>query len=247
MGLLLPAEERPREDVGGGRPVGSQVAVGPASPFLPSPRGPSMGTLGARDLRGSARSPWVLPTKRHGCSLSELDERAISGSPRLPGGPRVWTPVTKRRCHSSGCRLSLAQERLVPAGAAPPSAGSAPATTPASTPEPGRCQGLFHCCSQPCVCAGGKGWWKHGRAEDACWPCPALDFLKMAWTLKTSKSLCPLSYEDEDEEDARVRMALSSPWPCCARPRPPPYQPRPGVLVGLGHWRGRGWERQGPR
>ncbi|CAN0483189.1 unnamed protein product [Rangifer tarandus platyrhynchus] len=159
---LAPSElsqEHPREDVGGGWPVGSQAAVGPASPFLPSPRGPSMGTLSAQDLRGSARSPSVLPTKRHGRSLSEPDERAISRSPRLPGGPRVWTPVTKRRCHSSG-------SAWLPGRALP-----------------------------PCVCAGGKGWWKHGRAE-------ALDFLKMAWTLKTSKSLCPLNYEDEDEEDA---------------------------------------------
>ncbi|CAI9172399.1 unnamed protein product [Rangifer tarandus platyrhynchus] len=135
MGLLLPAEEHPREDVGGGWPVGSQAAVGPASPFLPSPRGPSMGTLSAQDLRGSARSPSVLPTKRHGRSLSEPDERAISRSPRLPGGPRVWTPVTKRRCHSSGS--AWLPGRALPAT----SAASAPAPwlplASGSLPAPG--------------------------------------------------------------------------------------------------------------
>ncbi|XP_043761817.1 protein FAM53A [Cervus elaphus] len=230
----------PREVVGGGRPDGSQVAVGPASPFLPGPRGPSVGTLRARDLRGSARSPSVLPTKWHGRSLSEPDERASGGSPRHPSGPRVWTPVTKRRCHSGGsawlpgralpvtraasplapwpasasgslpapglgrppagartpsprCRLSLAQERLVPAGAAPPSAGSAPTTTPASTPEP----------VPPLLAAvrtRGREGPEETRARGGC-PRPALNFLKMARTLKTSKSLCPLGYEDEDEED----------------------------------------------
>lgn len=139
------------------------------------------------------------------------------------------------------------------AGAAPPSAGSAPATMPASTPEPGRCQGLFHCSSQPCVCAGGKGWWKHGRAE-------ALDFLKMAWVRLPLASgagapparpvpRAPLSSEHCVRTDPCVRVCrlrlvlggqLGLGLPCvlggdsggCAAPRPLPVGsgPPPGAL-----------------
>lgn len=42
------------------------------------------------------------------------------------------------------------------------------------------------------------------------WKCLKLASLLLQ-ILKTSKSLCPLDYEDEDEEDTRVRTALSSP------------------------------------
>ena len=92
-----------------------------------------MGTLSARDLRGSARSPSGLPTKRHGRSLSEPDERAIGGSPRLPGGPRVWTPVTKRCCHSGGsawlpgCALPATSAASAPAPWLASASGSFPA------------------------------------------------------------------------------------------------------------------------
>ncbi|XP_068831096.1 protein FAM53A [Capricornis sumatraensis] len=197
----------------------------PAPPRL-APAAP-VGALSARDLRGSAGPP----TKRHGRSLSEPEELARGGSPRRPGGPRVWTPVTKRRCHSSGSAWSAWSWRAGPAVA-----GSAPAPTPVSSPEPGRRQGLLPCRSQPCVCAGGKGPWKRRRADDARWPRPALDLLKMAPTLKTSKSFCPLDYEDEDEEDDRVRTALSSP----CDPRGPAIR-GPGLLhtsPGLGSWWG---------
>lgn len=84
--------------------------------------------------------------------------------------------------------------------------------------------------------AGGKGRQKRGRVDDARWPSPALDFLKMARILKTSKSLCPLDYEDEDEEDTRVRMALSSPCdPCGPAMRGPGLRP---TSPGLGSWWG---------
>ena len=55
-------------------------------------------------------------------------------------------------------------------------------------------------------------------------------------TLKTSKSFCPLDYKDKDEEDDRVRTALSSP----CDPRGPAMR-GPGLLhtsPGLGSWWG---------
>ena len=56
-------------------------------------------------------------------------------------------------------------------------------------------------------------------------------------TLKNSKSLCSLDYEDEDEDDTRVKTAVSSPrdphGPAgIAAPGPGPASPSPGV------WRG---------
>ncbi|TKC40862.1 protein FAM53A isoform X2 [Monodon monoceros] len=285
--------------VGGGQPVGSQGATGPAIPFPPGPCGPSasLGAVSARDLRDGAGPPSAPPTKRHCRSLSEPDELARCRSPWRPGGSRVWAPVSKRRCHSGGSatlqarsawspgralpaassasppvprpasalassgllalgparqpagprlpsprrRLSLSQEHLLPVDAAPPSAGSTPASTPtstpASTPELGRRRGLLRCRSQPCVRAGGKGQRKRRREEDARWPRPALDFLKMTRTLKNSKSLCSLDYEDEDEEDAQVKTAVSSPCDphgpmSTAAPSPGDAGPSPGV------WRG---------
>ncbi|KAB0343270.1 hypothetical protein FD754_020196, partial [Muntiacus muntjak] len=244
-------KEHPREDVGGGRPVGSQVAMGPASPFLPGPRGLSVGTS------APGRPQCCPPSGPAAPCRSRMSGRAAGprGTPAAPGsGPRsprgAATAAGAPGCPAAPSRPSaplhpLRHGRPRPAAASPLQARTghprAPARPPrdaafrwrrsawcrrarphprpaapaASTPEPGRRQGLFRCCSQPCVRAGGKGRRKHGRAEDARWPRPALDFLKMARTLKTSKSLCPLGYKDEDEEDARVRTALSSPWPCC--------------------------------
>ncbi|XP_058922024.1 protein FAM53A [Kogia breviceps] len=302
-GHLFPSEtnegKHPWKVVGGGQPVGSQGATGPAIPFPPGPCGPSAspGAVSARDLRDGAGPPSAPPTKRHCRSLSEPNGLARCRSPWRPGGSRVWAPVSKRRCHSGGSatlqagsawspgralpaassasppaprpasalagsglpapgparrpagprlplpcrRLSLSQECLLPVDAAPPSAGSTPASTPASTPvstpELGRRRGLLRCRSQPCVRAGGKGQRKRRREEDARWPRPALDFLKMTRTLKNSKSLCSLDYEDEDEDGARVKTAVSS--PCdphgpagSAAPGPGPASPSPGV------WRG---------
>lgn len=163
-------------------------------------------------------------------ATSAASPPALWPAPGLGGPPEGDRTPSPRRC------LLPPQERLVPEGAAPPSAGSVPAPTPMSTPEPSRCQGLLCCHSQPCVRAGGKGRQKRGRVDDARWPSPALDFLKMARILKTSKSLCPLDYEDEDEEDTRVRMALSSPCdPCGPAMRGPGLRP---TSPGLGSWWG---------
>ncbi|XP_010957269.2 protein FAM53A [Camelus dromedarius] len=287
-GCLFPFEtnkdKHPWKVVSRGPPVGSQAAAGPTVPFSPS----SLGAVSARDLREPGGPPSAPPTKRHCRSLSEPDELARCRSPWRPGGSRVWTPVSKRRCHSGGSatlqgspsagpsrsawspghalpaagptsppaprpasassgfldlgdgslgpawrpagpwalparrRLSLSQEHLVAAGAAPPSAGS----SPTSTPQLGRRRGLLRCRSQPCVRAGGKSRLKRRREEDR-WPRPSLDFLKMTRTLKNSKSLCSLDYEDEDEDDARVKTAVSSPRdPHGLQPRPAGLSPR---------------------
>lgn len=104
-------------------------------------------------------------------------------------------------------RLSLSQEQLAGVGTPLPSASS----SPTSTPELGRHRGLLRCRSQPCVLSGKRSRRKRRREEDARWTRPSLDFLKMTRTLKNSKSLCSLNYEDDDEDDAPVKMVVSSP------------------------------------
>ncbi|XP_025743310.1 protein FAM53A isoform X1 [Callorhinus ursinus] len=297
-GHLFPFESnedrRPWKVLSGGWPVGSQTATGTRGPDT------GLGAVSATDLRESTGPPSAPPTKRHCRSLSEPDELARCRSPWRPGGSKVWTPVSKRRCHSGGratlreslaaslpgsatllgrtapvagptsppvprppsagggcpdgseggpgppwrpagpcalsCRrrLSLSQEHLVEVGTPPPSAGS----SPSSTPELGRRLGLLRCRSQPCVLVGRKCRRKRRREESACWPRPSLDFLKMTRTLKNSKSLCSLDYEDEEEDDSQVKLAPYAPRgptgiitpgsrplgvcpsPCCTGPGP---------------------------
>lgn len=282
-GHLFPVETSedrcPWKVVCGGRAVGTREAVGPTFPFLLSPCGPAagLGAVSAVDLRDSSGPPLAPPTKRHCRSLSEPDELARSRSPWRPGGSKVWTLVSKRRCHSGGSaslpgtteslgrafpvagptsppaprpasasggfvdssrggaglpwcpvgpcalssrrRLSLSQERLASAGTVP------------CTPEPSRPLGLPRSRSQPCVLLGRKSRLKRRREDDARWPRPSLDFLKMTRTLKNSKSLCSLDYED-DEDDTGVKTAVSS--PCdphgltgLLTPRPRPASPSP--------------------
>ncbi|XP_055977714.1 protein FAM53A [Sorex fumeus] len=207
--------------------------------------GPSLGAASASDLREHAGAPLAPPTKRHCRSLSEPDELARCRSPWRPGVSKVWTPVSKRRCHSGGSsmlqgspaprpssasssfldgscmegdlagrpagpwvlssrrRLSLSQEHL--AGARPSSR-----STPSPTPELGRRLGLLRSRSQPCALNGRKSHRKRRREEEARGPRPSLDFLKMTRTLKNSKSLCSLNYEDEDEDDTHAKAAMSS-------------------------------------
>ncbi|XP_004038376.4 protein FAM53A [Gorilla gorilla gorilla] len=117
-------------------------------------------------------------------------------------------------CSAESClpstrrRLSLSQERLAGAGTPLPSASSSPTSTPAL----GRRRGLLRCRSQPCVLSGKRSRRKRRREEDARWTRPSLDFLKMTQTLKNSKSLCSLNYEDDDEDDTPVKTVLSSPY-----------------------------------
>ncbi|XP_029448494.1 protein FAM53A [Rhinatrema bivittatum] len=102
-------------------------------------------------------------------------------------------------------RLSLSQEHITEAGNLLPSANS----TPTSTPELSRRQGLLRCRSQPCVLNERKSRLKRRREEDVRWNRPSLDFLKMTRTLKNSKSLCSLDYEDVD--DPHMKTIVSSP------------------------------------
>ncbi|XP_032109810.1 protein FAM53A [Sapajus apella] len=294
-GRLFPLElhdQSPWKVLGGGRPVGSQAAVGPDFSFLPGlsaahtmglqwrPESPGLGAvLGAASTvdpsegTGPSTAP---PTKRHCRSLSEPEELVRCRSPWRPGGSKVWTPVSKRRCNSGGSatlqgspgavllrstlwlasptlsatprpssassgfvdssegsvgsgapwcstepcllsvrrRLSLSQEQLAGAGTPLPSASS----SPTSTPELGRPRGLLRCRSQPCVLSGKRSRRKRRREEDARWTRPSLDFLKMTQTLKNSKSLCSLNYEDDDEDDSPVKTVLTA--PCDSRGLP---------------------------
>ncbi|XP_044151382.1 protein FAM53A [Bufo gargarizans] len=99
-------------------------------------------------------------------------------------------------------RLSLSQEHITEPGDILPSANS----TPTSTPELRRRQGLLRCRSQPCVLNERKTRLKRRRDEDIRWNRPSIDFLKMT---RTSKSLCSLDYEDED--DPHLKTIVSSP------------------------------------
>uniref|UniRef100_W5MYP9 Family with sequence similarity 53 member A n=1 Tax=Lepisosteus oculatus TaxID=7918 RepID=W5MYP9_LEPOC len=121
---------------------------------------------------------------------------ASSGVPWHSGGPYDYHP---RR------RLSLSQEHITDAGTLLPSASS----TPTSTPELSRRQGLLRCRSQPCVLHERKSGLKRRREEDVRWSRPSLDFLKMTRTLKNSKSLCSLDYEEDD--DPHMKTIVSSP------------------------------------
>ncbi|XP_028938971.1 protein FAM53A [Ornithorhynchus anatinus] len=114
------------------------------------------------------------------------------------GGPGDFNP---RR------RLSLSQEHITETGNLLPSANS----TPTSTPELSRRQGLLRCRSQPCVLNDKKSRLKRRRDEDVRWNRPSLDFFKMTRTLKNSKSLCSLDYEEDDEDDTQMKTIVSSP------------------------------------
>lgn len=296
-GYLFPLEisvdRSPWKALHGGWSIGSQAAA--SGPFPLGPHGVSH-TEGAKwhpesssalhvgsflNLHENTGPPAAPPTKRHCRSLSEPEELARCRSPWRPGGSKVWTPISKRRCNSGGnatlqccsgpgspvlwgslgtgltrspvspagptspltprpasassgfvdssessassgpsrssagpCpfssrrRLSLSQEHLVDAGTCLPSASS----TPTSTPELGRRYGLLRCRSQPCVLDGRRGRRKRRWEEDTRWIRPSLDFLKMTRTLKNSKSLCSLDYEDDDDDDdTQAKTVVSSP------------------------------------
>ncbi|XP_053243747.1 protein FAM53A isoform X2 [Podarcis raffonei] len=104
-------------------------------------------------------------------------------------------------------RLSLSQEHITGTGNNLSSASS----TPTSTPELSRHQGLLRCRSQPCVLNEKKSRLKRRREEDVRWNRPSLDFLKMTRTLRNSKSLCSLDYEDDDNDEAQTKTIVSSP------------------------------------
>ncbi|PNJ23580.1 protein FAM53A [Pongo pygmaeus] len=137
----------------------------------------------------------------------------VDSSEGSAGSGALW-------CSAESCllparrRLSLSQEQLAGVGTPLPSASS----SPTSTPELGRLRGLLRCRSQPCVLSGKRSRCKRRREEDARWTRPSLDFLKMTRTLKNSKSLCSLNYEDDDEDDTPVKTVLSS--PCDSRGLP---------------------------
>ncbi|NXH29565.1 FA53A protein, partial [Myiagra hebetior] len=128
----------------------------------------------------------------------DSSEGSTSSSTRWnSGGPCDFNP---RR------RLSLSQEHITETGNLMPSANS----TPTSTPELSRRQGLLRCRSQPCVLNEKKSRLKRRREEDVRWNRPSLDFFKMTRTLKNSKSLCSLDYEDDDD-DTQMKTIVSSP------------------------------------
>ncbi|XP_011372986.1 protein FAM53A isoform X1 [Pteropus vampyrus] len=141
-GCLFPLEthgdRRPWTVLSGGQPVGSQVATGPALPFPPGPCGPSrgLGAVSSVDLRESSGPPLAPPTKRHCRSLSEPDELARCRSPWRPGGSKVWTPVSKRRCHSGGSATLQGGPGPSLLGSTESPGGAFPEASPTPPPAP---------------------------------------------------------------------------------------------------------------
>ncbi|XP_033871305.1 protein FAM53A-like isoform X1 [Acipenser ruthenus] len=155
--------------------------------------------------RGSFNtSPVPRPSSASSGFVDSIEGSTMSSGIRWhTGGPYDHHP---RR------RLSLSQEHITDTGSLLPSANS----TPTSTPELSRRQGLLRCRSQPCVLNERKSGLKRRREEDVRWSRPSLDFLKMTRTLKNSKSLCSLDYEEEDEgdevdDDPHMKTIVSSP------------------------------------
>ncbi|XP_069877764.1 protein FAM53A isoform X1 [Dipodomys merriami] len=154
------------------------------------------GSLGSLGLPRSPTSPLAPRPASPSSGGVESSEGGLASAPRCPEQPG-W--LSRRR-------LSLSQEHLADTGAHLLSASS----TPTSTPELGRRHGLPRCRSQPCVLSGRRRRRKRQR-EGARWTRPSLDFLKMTRTLKNSKSLCSLDYEDDDEDDTQAKTVVSSP------------------------------------
>ncbi|KAM4708577.1 protein FAM53A isoform 1-T4 [Discoglossus pictus] len=141
-------------------------------------------------------SPVPRPSSASSGFVDSSEGSTSSGSRWNSGEPCDFNP---RR------RLSLSQEHITETGDLLPSANS----TPTSTPELRRRQGLLRCRSQPCALNERKTRLKRRRDEDVRWNRPSLDFLKMTRTLKNSKSLCSLDYEED--EDPHMKTIVSSP------------------------------------
>ncbi|XP_062963937.1 protein FAM53A isoform X2 [Cynocephalus volans] len=154
-GCLFPLEisdKSPWKVLSGGRPLRSQVAVGPDFPFPPGPSSvvhttglqwrpespvpcTSLGVDSASDLNENTGPPAAPPSKRHCRSLSEPEELARCQSPWRPGGFKVWTPVSKRRCNSGGSATLQRCSGLGSTGL-PSSAASLPGLTLPLAPRP---------------------------------------------------------------------------------------------------------------
>ncbi|XP_054437842.1 protein FAM53A [Pteronotus mesoamericanus] len=147
-------DRRPWRAPSEGLPVRSQAPPGPTPLFPPDPHGASAGVgLGAASAEGLAESsgpPSAPPSKRHCRSLSEPEELARCRSPWRPGGSRVWTAVSKRRCLSGG-------SSCLPGGAFPAAGpGSPPVPRPASASSGfldsgGSSSGPPWCPAEPCA------------------------------------------------------------------------------------------------
>lgn len=136
--FCVSSEDRcPWKVLGGRQPVGSQTVTGTRGPDA------GLGAVSTTDLRESTGPPLAPPTKRHCRSLSEPDGLARCRSPWRPGGSKVWTPVSKRRCHSGGS--ATPQESLGPGPTVPP----APQLPWASSGHTNGCE------SGPC-----PPWWR---------------------------------------------------------------------------------------
>lgn len=111
-------------------------------------------------------SPVPRPSSASSGFVDSSDGSTSSSTRWNSGGPCDFNP---RR------RLSLSQEHITETGNLLPSANS----TPTSTPELSRRQGLLRCRSQPCVLNEKKSRLKRRREEDVRWNRPSLDFFKM--------------------------------------------------------------------
>lgn len=159
-------------------------------------------------LHGSALAVAVSPVPRPSSASSGFADGG-EGSSGTSSTSSTATPWHSAGPRDHTRRLSLSQEHIADVGGCMGALLPSASSTPSSTPELCRRQGLLRCRSQPCVLQERKSGLKRRREEDVRWSRPSLDFLKMTRTLKNSKSLCSLDYEDD--EDPQGQTIVSSP------------------------------------
>ncbi|XP_048851942.1 protein FAM53A-like [Brienomyrus brachyistius] len=204
----------PGERVGSGGAHGWPCILSPSAPCRPS---------------------LALPTKRHCRSLSESDKLLRCRSPWKPGsGSGVWTTVSQHRDGDRSPEVTtfIPRPSSASSGFADGSERSDVCSPWSSSSAPHRSSDGSPCCcfsvsqelldaavlaplprprchSQPSELQEHRNRLKRRRGEGPPWTRPALDFLKMTRTLKSSRSLCSLDYEDTGDPEMDPEMALS--------------------------------------
>ncbi|KAG9338539.1 hypothetical protein JZ751_025595 [Albula glossodonta] len=133
-------------------------------------------------LRGSGLGLAVSPVPRPSSASSGFGEGPEGGSgasSSSSSGASSASSSAGLRDHAPRRRLSLSQEHMADVGACAGALLPSTSSTPSSTPELCRRQGLLRCRSQPCVLQERKSGLKRRREEDVRWSRPSLDFLKM--------------------------------------------------------------------
>ncbi|XP_023668339.1 protein FAM53A-like isoform X2 [Paramormyrops kingsleyae] len=214
-------------------PVRGDHAAGPGERVG---AGGTRGWPGILSPSAPCRPSLALPTKRHCRSLSESDKLMRCRSPWKPGsGSGVWTAVSQRRDGDSSPEVTsfIPRPSSASSGFADGSersdvcspSSSSSAAQRSSDGSPCRCFSVSQelldaavlaplprprCHSQPSELQEHRNRLKRRRGEGRPWTRPALDFLKMTRTLKSSRSLCSLDYDDTGDPETDPRSSPSA-------------------------------------